>query len=181
MIGRYIGRLLYTLHTASLCCTSHATVQVYRRYVGTFTERTKTAAALQESSKKFKAFVEEAHATEEMKDTNLASLMVMPVQRIPRYLLLLQEMYKRTADDHPDKKPLRRAVVFIKRVADDVNNEITRHEVQMQMWQVQNSITPPQPLIAPGRKLVKEGLLNKVCREGDVWIQLVGGKDWPRN
>mgnify|MGYP001118023631 CR=1 FL=1 len=36
-----------------------------------------------------------------LEETNLASLLITPVQRLPRYELLLRELNKHTSDEHP--------------------------------------------------------------------------------
>ena len=43
----------------------------------------------------------------------------MPVQRVPRYALLLGEIAKRTAADHPDAPALARASEAVLRIAKD--------------------------------------------------------------
>ena len=35
---------------------------------------------------------------------NLESLMIEPIQRLPRYELIFRDLLKRTSDDHPDYK-----------------------------------------------------------------------------
>ena len=45
----------------------------------------------------------------------------MPVQRIPRYEMLLKELCKTTPDDHPDHKDLQAALSSIKQAAQGIN------------------------------------------------------------
>lgn len=57
------------------------------------------------------------HGTKE----SLSDLLITPVQRIPRYVLLLQLILKNTANDHPDAKYLKDALREIKKVATIIN------------------------------------------------------------
>lgn len=98
--------------------------------------------------------------------------MIMPVQRIPRYRMLLETMLKRTPDEHPDKGPLREAIESIKGAAADVDSHIAAHEGMLQVWKVQAALVPEPDLMVPGRTFVKEGPLLKIQRAG--W--LVGQK-----
>jgi RhoGEF domain len=41
----------------------------------------------------------------------------MPVQRLPRYVMLLNELMKNTAQKHPDYQNINKAVVQLKEVA----------------------------------------------------------------
>ena len=40
------------------------------------------------------------------KKMGLENLLIMPVQRLPRYNLLLRDLLKQTKDDHPDYEGL---------------------------------------------------------------------------
>jgi FYVE/RhoGEF/PH domain-containing protein 5/6 len=51
---------------------------------------------------------------------DVRSLLIMPVQRIPRYNLLLQELLKGTAEDHPAYPSLIDALDIMKKVAEHV-------------------------------------------------------------
>ena len=51
---------------------------------------------------------------------DLRSLLIMPVQRIPRYNLLLGELLKETPNTHPDHADLTTAVAAMKQVAEHV-------------------------------------------------------------
>jgi hypothetical protein len=52
----------------------------------------------------------------------LDSLLIAPVQRIPRYILLLRDLIKSTAVDHPDYKNLCASLALMQEVADHSNN-----------------------------------------------------------
>lgn len=47
--------------------------------------------------------------------------MILPVQRIPRYTLLLQELVKKTWEDHPDHGDLIQAQQKMKSIAEYIN------------------------------------------------------------
>jgi len=48
----------------------------------------------------------------------------MPVQRIPRYMLLLRELISKTPETHPDYEDLKKAHVVIASVAEEVNKGV---------------------------------------------------------
>jgi len=52
----------------------------------------------------------------------------MPIQRIPRYRLLLQELLKYTPETHPDYANINKAVAEIMKVAEHVNEGIRHTE-----------------------------------------------------
>jgi len=59
---------------------------------------------------------------------DLASFLTMPVQRIPRYILLLKNLLQRTPPMHPDGVGLNRALLEAKQLADRINEEKRRFE-----------------------------------------------------
>ena len=48
----------------------------------------------------------------------MCSLLIQPIQRIPRYRLLFEELLKRTPNEHPDYEPLSKTLASIQEVKD---------------------------------------------------------------
>ena len=61
-------------------------------------------------------------------DNPLDSLLMMPVQRIPRYKLLLVDFLKNTPKTHADAEGLEKAVQMISGTASEINEKIRAHE-----------------------------------------------------
>ena len=53
-------------------------------------------------------------AKERMLNSKLRDLLIMPVQRLPRYVMLLHELNSKTKADHPDAKDLANAEAQMK-------------------------------------------------------------------
>lgn len=70
-------------------------LKIYSKYIGDYDTARQTLAEV-EANPRFAAFVEgvEERTRESLKNQKLGSLMIMPVQRIPRYELLLRELVK---------------------------------------------------------------------------------------
>uniref|UniRef100_V5GIZ1 Uncharacterized protein n=2 Tax=Kalmanozyma brasiliensis (strain GHG001) TaxID=1365824 RepID=V5GIZ1_KALBG len=87
------------------------------------------------------------------------------VQRIPRYKLLVDDLVKSTPDTHPDHMDLRRASHMIEQVASYINENVRQHEMVLTMLGLQKSLQGlTEPLVVPGRALLKRGTLMKTCR-----------------
>jgi FYVE/RhoGEF/PH domain-containing protein 5/6 len=112
------------------------------------------------------AFVAAAEADPSCACQSLASLLVMPVQRVPRYVLLLRELAKHTPVGHADARETGRALELVTAVAATLNDAIARAEASLGVLALQAALTPhPQPsLVAPHRLLVRCGWLSKLCR-----------------
>eukprot|EP01105_Mastigella_eilhardi_P007301 TRINITY_DN1879_c0_g1_i11.p1 TRINITY_DN1879_c0_g1~~TRINITY_DN1879_c0_g1_i11.p1 ORF type:complete len:371 (-),score=65.39 TRINITY_DN1879_c0_g1_i11:584-1696(-) len=97
----------------------------------------------------------------------LNSFLILPVQRIPRYKLLLEDMLNHTVPSHSDHKLLEEALVTIKAVANEINEAIKDQEKRKNLLAIQRRIGQQLPfnLVEPHRSFVREGELWKVCRK----------------
>jgi len=87
----------------------------------------------------------------------------MPVQRVPRYILLFSDLGKRTPVEHPDHFWLKRALVKVSEIADWVDEQKTQYDRSQEMVKLDNSLQQAPKnfgLVVPGRLLIKEGELN---------------------
>ncbi|PWY98854.1 hypothetical protein BCV70DRAFT_163797 [Testicularia cyperi] len=87
------------------------------------------------------------------------------VQRIPRYKLLVDDLIKCTPEGHPDRSDLMRAGQMIEQVASYINENVRQHEMVLTMLGLQRSLQGlSEPLVVPGRALIRRGTLMKTCR-----------------
>jgi hypothetical protein len=63
-----------------------------------------------------------------LRGQSLQSMMILPIQRVPRYKLLLQELDKRINKEHPAKSHLNTALAQISQVASEINEALRRHQ-----------------------------------------------------
>ena len=101
----------------------------------------------------------------EARGLSLQAFLVTPVQRIPRYKMLLEDMLKHTPEDHPDHENLRNALKLVSEIAKSVNETIRNHELMLKMLDIQKSIIGfPQNILVPGRRFLKSGKVLKMSR-----------------
>lgn len=70
------------------------------------------------------AFLRHAAALPESEGQNLLSLLLTPIQRVPRYRLLLADLRKATPADHPDAASLDSAYATTDAVAGFINKAL---------------------------------------------------------
>eukprot|EP00808_Paulinella_micropora_P024737 g9657.t1 len=97
----------------------------------------------------------------------LASYLISPVQRIPRYRLLLQELVKNTDAGHPDSEPLAQALSLVGEVATHINEAMRAQENQVKIRAIEEQFLTSPGFLAPGRFYIKQGQLSKICRSKD--------------
>ncbi len=104
---------------------------------------------------------------------NLDALLLTVVQRIPRYRLLLGDLLKMTPDTHGDYHDLKNAMAAMEDIATFMNEEIRKHENFQQVLALQGRLqgfadpSGDTSLVAPGRRLIRQGRLMKICRRGN--------------
>ncbi|XP_071446442.1 rho guanine nucleotide exchange factor 39-like [Hetaerina americana] len=121
---------------------------------------------LQRKSSVLRAFIESQENRPEV-STKLISLLITPIQRVPRYCLLLKEVIAHTPTSHPDYAVLQDSFQQVESAAQHINSLVQEQENMQKMLALQRSLCKGKPLIiSPGRKFIKAGKLMKVCQKG---------------
>ncbi|RYG64547.1 hypothetical protein EON64_13770, partial [archaeon] len=98
---------------------------------------------------------------------SLESLLILPVQRIPRYRLLLEQLLKYTPESHSDYNIVKNALDKICDLASYNNEAIRVRENKNKIMSVMMQIDPTYRIDLLGdrdRKFIKDALLLKQCR-----------------
>ncbi|BFZ15885.1 hypothetical protein BsWGS_18924 [Bradybaena similaris] len=121
----------------------------------------------QNKSAEFARFVSRQEDRPEVKGLKLNALLITPIQRIPRYKMLLEELLNHTPVEHHDYHKLKEATEKIGEIASHINEHVRQNENFIKMLAIQRMFDSSAPkLLTPGRLFLKEGLLKKVSRKG---------------
>jgi len=88
--------------------------------------------------------------------------MIMPVQRVPRYVLLLQELIKNSSELHSQWDTMQTALKKLKEIAMAINEGQRSMENTMRLNELSNllrKVPKDFQLVKPHRKLIKEGTM----------------------
>lgn len=94
----------------------------------------------------------------------------MPIQRIPRYKLLIAELIKHTPSNHPDFESLTKADTIVTTVAKHINEAVRSRENADKLLLIQNEFNGAGTdvlFVTPSRTFIRRGELIKKCRAGD--------------
>ena len=134
--------------------------KIYKLYTRAFDSFDKVLQALTKDSKEFKLFLQ---VSEYCAKSTLQGLMITPVQRVPRYLLLLQQILKQTAEHAPEYAALRQAHDSIESLATYINDSMKMADAQEKVLTIQRKLFRDQvQLVKPGRICVMHGKLTKL-------------------
>lgn len=142
--------------------------ELYAKYLVDYEPSMQKRGYLLTSNRKFADFIER---TQQQPDVmNLESLLIMPVQRIPRYRLLLEQVLKYTPIEHPDHDVVKSCLEKICELATSNNEAIRARENHFKIMEIMMQIEPRsrvQLLDDENRKFIKESSLKRQCRY--VW------------
>ncbi|EQC40892.1 hypothetical protein SDRG_01957 [Saprolegnia diclina VS20] len=122
-------------------------------------------------SPKFAAFVQQCQLQSGSMQ-NFESLLITPVQRVPRYKLLLERIAGLTGEGHPDHASLLQAVVAVGDAAQLINETVRQKENMEHVLRVQAQFVGQLSLFTLDRRLVCAGVLVKISTKRDEKVML---------
>lgn len=118
---------------------------------------------------RIKELLKDIQARPNTNGLDLKALLIMPIQRIPRYRLLVKGLVGATPEGHPDLAGLTLALERISAVTKTINDSIDARQNREKILEIQQMFVGkdmPQ-LVSPGRVFLRSGELTKVCRGGN--------------
>lgn len=83
-------------------------------------------------------------------------MLIVPIQRVPRYRLLLTELIAHTEETEEEYTILNAALKQIEGVAHHINEQIREQENMQRMIRIQRSLLHGNPkIVIPGRRFIK--------------------------
>jgi len=143
------------------------TLKLYSDYINNY-ELCISAFSLCIKNKKFKSFLDSCVKKPVVQGLDMMAYMIMPVQRVPRYELLLHEIAKHTPDVHPDFKGINLCVTELKKLIELFDKRSNKAEAQTKIINIQNNLIDyhGETLISPNRVFLMEGLFYEKRRSG---------------
>jgi len=142
-------------------------LRLYTKYAETFTEVEEILEGLKKE-KRFMHFLRDKWPDKGDVILYLRSLLITPVQRIPRYQLLLDSLYKKTWPSHRDYAALGSALNEMKNTAQYVNDKAKEGDKTKKLITIESSLIGlKKPLAAAARKFIKEGILYHRTEKGE--------------
>ncbi|XP_017775028.1 PREDICTED: putative protein tag-52 [Nicrophorus vespilloides] len=133
--------------------------KMYSVYAYDYKNCLDTLKNLYETNKKFTGFLLNQESRPEVQ-SKLSSLLITPIQRIPRYCMLLKQVLDNTNCSEPDYDILKDSLKKLEAVARHINTLVEERENSQRLLELLRCMKNGKELvIQPGRKLIKEGIL----------------------
>lgn len=137
-----------------------AFLKTYHSYITNYTNAIRTLQKIQKIPE-VQVWMEERDRDPRNKNLDLSSYLIMPVQRIPRYMLLIEQLIKNTDKNHPDYHDLVESKQKIDVVAQQLNEADRDAENMNKTFRIQEKLSGDfETLVEPSRRLIKEGALQ---------------------
>lgn len=140
---------------------------VYSKYLVNYEPAMQRRSHLLTTNRKFSDFVAQVEKDPVMQAGKLESLLILPVQRIPRYRLLMEQIIKYTPEDHPDFQVLHRVLDVIASTCNYNNEAIRARENKNKMMEIMMQIEPTTRvdlLEDMNRRFIMEATMQRQCR-----------------
>ena len=139
-------------------------LKIYVPYINNYQHAVSTLATLQRTNAAFSSLLAECDQSTGS-GLNLMSFLIMPVQRIPRYVMLLGDLLKHTDAEHVDRDNIEKALAAIEEVASSLNEAQRSFESTERLLRCQQRLKGADflTLIEPHRHWIREGAILQRC------------------
>uniref|UniRef100_A0A3B4ZEW6 FYVE, RhoGEF and PH domain-containing protein 1-like n=1 Tax=Stegastes partitus TaxID=144197 RepID=A0A3B4ZEW6_9TELE len=139
-------------------------LKMYGEYVKNFDRAMELVNTWMERSAQFKAIIQEIQREERCGNLTLQHHMLEPVQRIPRYELLLKDYLHRLPEDAPDHRDAQ-SLELIATAAEHSNAAIRKMERMRKLLKVYELLGGEEDIVNPTNELIKEGHILKLSNK----------------
>ncbi|XP_076813799.1 FYVE, RhoGEF and PH domain-containing protein 2-like [Clavelina lepadiformis] len=138
-------------------------LKMHSQYMRHFEDSSSVLEAWLEKSSEFTEIIKTIEGLPTCKSLSLQHHMLAPVQRIPRYKLLLEDYVKRLPGGATDKKDAETALALVADAAKHSNEDISDKEKHLKLAKkLPNFTNADFDIAAVARKLLKEGPMKKI-------------------
>ncbi|XP_064156015.1 FYVE, RhoGEF and PH domain-containing protein 2-like isoform X1 [Anguilla rostrata] len=137
-------------------------LKMYGQYVKAFDRATELINTWMEKSPRFEELVLDIQKREESGNLTLQHHMLEPVQRIPRYEMLLKDYLKKLPEDSPDREGAEKSLAIIFEAAKHSNAAIADMERLEKLWEVYSMLGLEEEMVDPSNRLLREGPMVKI-------------------
>lgn len=145
------------------------TFKCYTVYMNGF-EDCRASMTKCENNKKGKEMIDNINIRMQNKlGQDIRSCLIMPVQRIPRYVMLLDQLLKHSTPGHPQYKNMSEALAKLKKLATWINEQQVKMERNKKLRRVSEKLVNHPPnfnLMKAHTVLIREGDLTVIMTSG---------------
>ncbi|XP_058501229.1 FYVE, RhoGEF and PH domain-containing protein 4a isoform X8 [Solea solea] len=138
-------------------------LKMYAEYVKNFDKAMELLKQHSDRSPQFKALIQEIQSQEVCGSLTLQHHMLEPVQRVPRYEMLLKDYLKKLPQDDPDRRDSEKSLEIIATAATHSNSAIRKSENLKKLLEIYEMLGEEEDIVHPSNEFIKEGHILKLA------------------
>ncbi|KAG7252800.1 hypothetical protein CRUP_001207 [Coryphaenoides rupestris] len=136
---------------------------MYAEYVKNFDQAMELLKQWSERSPPFKAIIQEIQCQEACGSLTLQHHMLEPVQRVPRYEMLLKDYLKKLPPDHPDRPHAEKSLEIIAMAATHSNSAIRKSDNLKKLLEIYEMLGDEEDIVNASNEFIREGHILKLA------------------
>ncbi|TKS91006.1 FYVE, RhoGEF and PH domain-containing protein 4 [Collichthys lucidus] len=137
-------------------------LRMYADYVRNFDQSMELVRTWTERSSAFRNIIQDIQSQEVCGSLSLQHHMLEPVQRVPRYEMLLRDYLKKLPMDNPDYEPAHKSLQTISMAATHSNTAIHKAESLKRLLEIYEMVGEEE-VVNPTNEFLREGRLLKLA------------------
>ncbi|XP_051512729.1 FYVE, RhoGEF and PH domain-containing protein 4-like isoform X4 [Myxocyprinus asiaticus] len=138
-------------------------LKMYAEYVRNFDHAMELLKQWTDRSPQFKAIILEIQSQEQCGSLTLQHHMLEPVQRVPRYEMLLKDYLKKLPQNHIDRRDAEKSLEIIAMAATHSNTAIRKTENLKKLLEIYEMLGEEEDIVNASNELIKEGHILKLA------------------
>ncbi|XP_016047454.2 FYVE, RhoGEF and PH domain-containing protein 4 isoform X2 [Erinaceus europaeus] len=138
-------------------------LKMYGEYVKGFDQAVELVKSMTERVPQFKAVVEEIQKQKVCGSLSLQHHMLEPVQRLPRYEMLLKDYLRKLPPQAADREDARKSLEIISTAASHSNSAIRKMDNLKKLLEIYEMLGEEEDIVNPSSELIKEGQILKLA------------------
>ncbi|KAK3569793.1 hypothetical protein QTP86_004598 [Hemibagrus guttatus] len=138
-------------------------LKMYAEYVRNFDKAMELLKQWTDRSPQFKAIIQDMQKQEVCGSLTLQHHMLEPVQRVPRYEMLLKDYLKKLPQDHVDRREAEKSLENIATAATHSNTAIRKSENLKKLLEIYEMLGEEEDIVNASNEFIKEGHILKLA------------------
>uniref|UniRef100_A0A4W5JBV9 FYVE, RhoGEF and PH domain containing 4a n=1 Tax=Hucho hucho TaxID=62062 RepID=A0A4W5JBV9_9TELE len=138
-------------------------LKMYAEYVKNFDKAMELLKQWTDRSPQFKAIIQDIQSQEACGCLTLQHHMLEPVQRVPRYEMLLKDYLKKLPQDDPDHRDAEKSLNIIAMAATHSNSAIRKSENLKKLLEIYERLGEEEDIVNASNEFIKEGHILKLA------------------
>ncbi|XP_022058803.1 FYVE, RhoGEF and PH domain-containing protein 4a isoform X1 [Acanthochromis polyacanthus] len=138
-------------------------LKMYGEYVKNFDKAMELLKQWIDRSPQFKAIIQEIQSQEVCGCLTLQHHMLEPVQRVPRYEMLLKDYLKKLPQEDSDRRDAEKSLEIIATAATHSNSAIRKSENLKKLMEIYEMLGEEEDIVHPSNEFIKEGHILKLA------------------